>query len=381
MIRIEKDMASPGFLLLTPLAGGRKFLFAAFLIPLWLTATNAHDLNNSYTEIIVAPDSLQLAVTFDVTDLARGFALDADSDQAVAREEIMAKTAEIFAYVETHVALAVNFSPIQLERRKSWPTQDEFGNIFISFLFVKKLAGLPAEVLLSADFFEKFGAQHKNLVKIAVGEKIEPAVLSQDSPRQRFVIGGAMSLSAQIGQFIKLGIEHIFLGYDHLMFLFALIVIGGRFADLVKIVTAFTVAHSITLILAALEILKLPPQIIESGIALSIAYVAAENFVIAQSNHRWMLTFTFGLIHGFGFANVLRDLGLPTTGLVPSLLAFNVGVEIGQLCIVALFLPLTLWMAKQKFQRRVVFAFSSVIFLFGLGWFVERAFGLAFMPL
>jgi hypothetical protein len=361
--------------------GGRQCLAVAFLMALWSNAARAHDLNNSYSEIIVTSDSLQLAVTFDITDLARGFVLDANGNQAVEREEILAEAPEMLAYIDAHVTLAVNFTPVKLEHRKTWPTQDDFGNVFVSFLFVQKLTGLPAEISWSVDFFEKFGAQHKNLLKVAVGEKVEPAVLSQGSPRQRFIIGGAMPLSAQIGQFVKLGIEHIFLGYDHIMFLFALIVIGGRLGNLVKIVTAFTLAHSLTLILAALEILKLPPQIIESGIALSIAYVAAENFVIAQSNHRWILTFIFGLIHGFGFANVLRDLGLPTSGLVPSLLAFNVGVEIGQLCIVAALFPLTLWMTHKKFQRQIVFGFSSVILLFGLGWFFERAFGLAFMPL
>ncbi len=362
---------------LTP-KGGRFVLFLLLICP---AAVGAHDLNSSYTAIVVTPDSLQAVFTFDLSDLNRNFAIDADHDQNVTRDELLAAMPAIYDFVEQHTAVAVNFSPAELERRPGGFNQDDFGNIFINFNFAKKLTGLPAEISLNLDFFDKFGGQHKNLAKIVAGEQIQQAVFSKDSPRQRFVIGGKVSLFNQIGTFTKLGIEHIFLGYDHIMFLFALIVIGGRFVNLVKIVTAFTVAHSITLILAALEILKLPSQIIETGIALSIAYVAAENFVISQADHRWILTFVFGLVHGFGFANVLRDLGLPTTGLVPSLLAFNVGVEIGQLCIVAVFFPLTLWLAKRKFQRQVVFTFSSVILLFGLGWFVERAFNLSFMPL
>jgi hypothetical protein len=344
-------------------------------------AAGAHDLNSSYTAIVVTPDSLQAVFTFDLSDLKRNFAIDTDHDQNVSRDELLAAMPEIYKYVEQHVALAVNFAPAELAQRAGGFTQDDFGNVFINFNFAKTLTGLPAEISLNLAIFDKFGGQHKNLAKIVVGEQIQQAVFSPESPRQRFAIGGKVSLFSRIGAFIKLGVEHIFLGYDHLMFLFALIVIGGRLANLVKIVTAFTVAHSLTLILAALEILKLPSQIIETGIALSIAYVAAENFVISQAGHRWMLTFIFGLVHGFGFANVLRDLGLPASGLVPSLLAFNVGVEIGQLCIVAVFFPLTLWLAKRRFQRQVIFAFSSVILLFGLGWFVERAFHLSFMPL
>jgi hypothetical protein len=366
---------------LTPRAG--TFIFFSLLICAVFIAApaGAHDLNSSYTAVVVTPDSLQAAFTFDLSDLNRNFGIDTDHDENITRDELLAAMPAISDYVEQSVALAVNFSPAELERRPGGFTQDDFGNIFINFNFGKKLNGLPAEISLNIDFFKKFGEQHKNLAKIVVGEQIQQAVFSSENPRQRFAIGGKVSLLNQIGEFTKLGIEHIFLGYDHIMFLFALIVIGGRLANLIKIVTAFTVAHSITLILAALEVLKLPSTIIESGIALSIAYVAAENFVIAQADHRWMLTFIFGLVHGFGFANVLRDLGLPATGLVPSLLAFNVGVEIGQLCIVAVFFPLTLWLARKKFQRQVVFAFSSVILLFGLGWFVERTFHLSFMPL
>ncbi len=366
-------------------------LFRSYRIPIFLAhllwsvlATSnagAHDLNSSYSAIVVTPDSLQAVFTFDLSDLNKHFHLDTNGDTNIERDELLAAMPAIYDYVEAHTTIAINFSPTKLERGAGGFNKDDFGNVFINFNFVKNLSALPAEISLQVDFFEKFGGQHKNLVKVVAGEQTEQAVFSEENQRQRFKIGGKVSLFAQIGEFIKLGVEHIFLGYDHIMFLFALIVIGGRLMNLVKIVTAFTIAHSITLILAALEILKLPPQIIETGIALSIAYVAAENFVIAQSDHRWILTFIFGLVHGFGFANVLRDLGLPTTGLMPSLLAFNVGVEIGQLCIVAIFFPITLWIAKQKFQRKVVWAFSSVILLFGLGWFVERAFGFAFMPL
>ena len=165
------------------------------------------------------------------------------------------------------------------------------------------------------------------------------------------------------------------------MFLLALIAVGGSLRNLIKIVSAFTVAHSIALCLAALEIVMLPSQWIEAGIALSIAYVALENFWLRKTDHRWMLTFAFGLVHGFGFANVLRELGLPTQGLITSLLSFNVGVEIGQVVIVGLLFPLILWLNRQIFQKQVVWGVSSLIFLFGIGWFVERVFELEYMPI
>jgi hypothetical protein len=121
---------------------------------------------------------------------------------------------------------------------------------------------------------------------------------------------------------------------------------------------------------------------VESGIALSIAYVAAENLFRDEAKRRWILTFCFGLVHGFGFANVLRELGLPKKGLVLSLLGFNVGVEIGQVCIVAALFPAVIWLGKRPrpFRRRVVTIASCAVLAFGAGWFVERAFGLEFMP-
>ena len=212
---------------------------------------------------------------------------------------------------------------------------------------------------------------------------MEAFVVSADEP----VLGIGLaawdreSLWAQGARFLVLGVEHIFLGYDHVLFLLALIVVGSRLGTLVKIVTAFTVAHSVTLILAALEWVSLPSRLVESGIALSIAWVAAENFWLRRFDHRWVLTFFFGFVHGFGFANVLRDLGLPSRGLVSSLLAFNVGVEVGQVAIVTLVLPLILWSARRPSHLRVVQAVSAVILLFGSGWLVERVLDLDYMPM
>ena len=144
---------------------------------------------------------------------------------------------------------------------------------------------------------------------------------------------------SHVWQFFRLGVEHIWLGYDHVLFLLSLILIVDRFGQLVKIVTSFTVAHTVTLILSALKVVSLPRDMVEIAIAATIIYTALENFWIhpgdAASRRRWMLAFGFGLIHGFGFAAVLRELGLPSTGLIRCLLSFNVGVEFGQLVIVA----------------------------------------------
>lgn len=181
---------------------------------------------------------------------------------------------------------------------------------------------------------------------------------------------------ATFGGFFRLGIEHILTGYDHLVFLFALLLVGGRWRALLAVVTAFTVAHSITLGLAALNVFSLSPQIIEPAIALSIAYVGVENFFVKNPDKRWLLTFPFGLIHGFGFAGALSEIALPRPQVPSALLAFNLGVESGQLAVVAVALPAILFLRKKTwFIEYGVRALSGVVVLAGLGWFVQRVFG------
>ncbi|NIO38848.1 MAG: hypothetical protein GTO41_00800 [Burkholderiales bacterium] len=164
-----------------------------------------------------------------------------------------------------------------------------------------------------------------------------------------------------------------------------MIVLGRRFWPLFKVVTAFTVAHSITLTLAVLQIVTLPPALVEALIAASIVYVAAENFFVHDIRHRWWLTFAFGLVHGFGFASVLRDYGLPQDALGLALFSFNVGVEVGQLLIVAaavIVWRVGFWLSgvlghqvTEQGERRVSLLISGLVLIAGLYWLVQRLFG------
>jgi hydrogenase/urease accessory protein HupE len=183
-----------------------------------------------------------------------------------------------------------------------------------------------------------------------------------------------------IVRYTKAGIEHIFLGYDHIAFLAAVVLWARRLWPVIKVVTAFTVAHSITLSLAALDIVRIPSSIIEPAIAASIVYVAAENFLSRDVDKRWRDTFCFGLIHGFGFASALQEFGLPREALVPALASFNLGVEIGQIAIVSLVVPALLGMDRVLTPSRraptrpafAVYALSAVIIGLGSHWFLDR---------
>ncbi|WP_171654595.1 HupE/UreJ family protein [Paenibacillus foliorum] len=172
--------------------------------------------------------------------------------------------------------------------------------------------------------------------------------------------------------YVNLGLEHIITGYDHLLFLFSLIIISQRFSNVLKIVTAFTIAHSITLTLAALGYIPLYPKWVESGIALTIAYVAIENFFVKTSKWRWLLTFGFGLIHGLGFASSISQIGFDRTYSAVSLISFNVGIELGQLAVVGIVLPLLLKYRSRKEYKYFFNAASACTLIIALYWFVER---------
>ncbi|MGA2018485.1 MAG: HupE/UreJ family protein [Opitutaceae bacterium] len=177
--------------------------------------------------------------------------------------------------------------------------------------------------------------------------------------------------------FLRLGVAHIWTGYDHLLFLFGLLAVCRSFRSIVAIISCFTVAHSITLALATLDVVNLPSRFVEPMIAASISYVGIENLLRrgAEPVGRWALTFAFGLIHGFGFASVLKELGVGSNGhgLAVPLLSFNIGVEIGQITIAAIVLPIVWQLRKNPaFIRRGIPVLSGLVAAAGLYWFLER---------
>jgi nickel/cobalt transporter (NicO) family protein len=178
----------------------------------------------------------------------------------------------------------------------------------------------------------------------------------------------------QIGNFVGLGIEHILTGYDHVLFLISLLLLGGGIKYLLKVVTAFTVAHSITLSLAVLNLVAIPPRLVESAIALTIVYVAAENFWRKDLKGRWLITFMFGLIHGLGFAGILKEINIPLSQLPLSLASFNIGVEIGQIFIVSVAFMLLHKFMKPAWQLKLRYLVSAGVIAMGIYWFWERTF-------
>ncbi len=238
----------------------------------------------------------------------------------------------------------------------------------------------PLEIRVA--FFADLPEDHRHAAHLQAGEASADDVLYRrhdaaslsvaDAAAQSPGPLGTGTLARMLGM-VRMGVEHILTGYDHLVFLFGLVVVGGRWRSLLAVVTAFTVAHSLTLAIAALGVWTPPARLVEPAIALSIAYVGVENFFLRSADGRWRITFPFGLLHGFGFASALRDIALPRAEVPTALLSFNVGVEVGQLTVLAALLPLLAWMRRSNVFASVgVRALSAAIAAMGAVWFVAR---------
>jgi hydrogenase/urease accessory protein HupE len=252
----------------------------------------------------------------------------------------------------------------------------------VGFLLVySKPAG--EKLRFDADFLRKLPAGHRTTLTLKdADEKVlrTQILTSANNFLEMPVVGSPSAATADqpssFWSFLKLGLEHILTGYDHLLFLFGLLLACRRFSTAVRIITCFTLAHSLTLGLAALNVVSLPGLIVEPLIAASIVFVGIENIVRRdEPRWRWALTFVLGLVHGFGFAGALKEAGLGSNGpalLVP-LFSFNFGVELGQVAVAALLLPI-LWKlsGNSVFEKYGRTALSAAIALAGLYWFVTR---------
>ncbi len=358
----------------------------------------AHNPDTSYVRVKIEPDKIETRLTYDVFTLLKITPLDDNRDGQLQRSELAAHAPRIAEFLRSKIGLAISEDDESADLGQYvgflWPpdvgeaiagVDFHSANGLIHFDFTREVPEPPEVVAIAFGFFDVFTERHTVLgVFECQGDKYETSFTSfedsfeYDTGFEPSKPQTQHTLSERLWRFFKMGVEHIFLGYDHICFLIALIVVS-KFREIVKIVTSFTIAHSITLILATLEVVHLDTRLIETCIAATIVYVALENLWVKDTRHRWWLTFFFGLIHGFGFANVLREMGLPKIGLIRCLLSFNLGVECGQLVIATLLLPLAYGLNHWKYGRNVAMGISVLLAAFGTAWFIDRAFGLELM--
>jgi hydrogenase/urease accessory protein HupE len=339
---------------------------AALIVGLLVAAqASAHQQGISYSDVRVGEHQAAFDLVLSTHDLA----LDVDGDGTVTAPEVQNRLKRLQRLFDGALTVEANgvACPLTLEDFALDP------NEAVRF----HLRGpcpdaLPVRVVVRLGALTTVDGQ--NLAKIRVGDVVAEHIFTRTD--SEVVIGTAAgALWPTFRRFFLLGVEHIATGYDHILFLLALLLVGGGLRALVAIITAFTVAHSVTLSLAVLDVVQLPSRFVESAIALSIAWVALENLVLDRVRGRWRITFFFGLIHGFGFASILREMHLPREGLIASLLAFNLGAEAGQLVVVLVTYPLVVAIERGPHRRLFVGLASGAILVMALWWFSERAFG------
>lgn len=370
--------------------GGLILCLLALLALGTAAPASAHKASDSY--LVLDVNGRQVAGQWDIAlrDIDFALGLDVDGDGRITWGELRARHAEIAAWALGRLALQRGGA---CALQVSAHLVDEHTDGGYAVL---RLAGdcPAAQGALTLDYRLLFDidALHRGLLRLALDGTPHTAVLSPDNASQAFQ-GRQASPGSAFRQYLIEGIWHIWIGFDHILFLLSLLLpvvlvrtaVGWRgvanfpvaLREVLWVVTAFTAAHSITLSLAALRVVELPSRWVESAIAASVVLAAANNLWPLVERRRWAVAFGFGLIHGFGFASVLADLGLPAESLVLSLLGFNLGVEAGQLAIVAAFLPLAYTLRGTGFYRLGVFGGGSLLTMaMALIWLAERAFNL-----
>ena len=344
-------------------------------------AAQAHQINLTNARLVVLPDrtvDVEIAMKGSDADRVAGTKVFDDATGLVQPAALAAASASIGAYIARHTAvLGKDGASCRPGAAKVAPDGD---GVVVRIPWF--CAGIADPLRYRSTVLTDVSPDARQVVLIGAGPDAAQDLL--DASRTETMLTAAPPTLLQvIGRYTEAGIEHIFLGYDHIAFLAAVVLWARRLWPVVKVVTAFTIAHSITLSLAALDIVRIPSSIIEPAIAASIVYVAAENFLSRDIDRRWRDTFCFGLIHGFGFASALQEFGLPRSALVPALASFNIGVEIGQIAIVSLVVPALLAMDRLLAPSRraaaepirpafAVYAISAVIIGLGTYWFLAR---------
>jgi hydrogenase/urease accessory protein HupE len=350
-----------------------QFIALALALALAPICAQAHTTKLSSAQITLTGHGAETTLLVNGADLEAAIgATLTDASAQVSPARLQASQATITDYVAARARISNSAGATCSYSRRTLIAEAEHVKLTLSW----KCPPMTGTLIYRSTLFNELDPATRQMVTVR-GDATRLALLSVASP-QIVLASTTASWSTVFVHYLIAGVEHIAIGYDHIAFLVAVILWGRRLWPLVGVITAFTLAHSITLSLAVLEVVSPPPQWVEIAIALSIVYVAAENFFVRDLRRRWMITVAFGLVLGFGFAGVLREYGIPRDALAPALAAFNIGVELGQLAIVvAALLALRVLETQIRVLRpapspRLVYPISAVVLGLGLYWTALR---------
>jgi hydrogenase/urease accessory protein HupE len=351
----------------------KRILLAGLLVCSLIQTASAHPVPFSFLDFYLSSKGLEATLVLHDFDLAHDLGIN-PPERLQNPEFVVERAASIRALLESRLQVFVDGRPMTPQ----WGAPEvllDRQSVRMEMRF--PLTSLPGAVGVSTIMFP-YDPNHQTFVNFYEdGEITRQVILNRFNIRVDHVTGTRQGALSVIARFVPEGIHHILIGPDHLLFLIGLLLMGGTLRRLLLVVTAFTIAHSITLSLAALDIFTPPARIIEPAIALSIVYVGFDNLLVKGGRDvRAWIAFAFGFIHGFGFANVLREMDLPRRALGWSLFSFNFGVEIGQALVVIIVASgLAALRARSEWAgKKVALAGSVVVILAGAYWFVQRVF-------
>jgi HupE / UreJ protein len=372
---------------------------AALAVTFWAVTASAHNPSKSYLSLSLESNQLTGQWDIPLRDLQTVVPLELDSDGIVTWEKLHARFPAIAAYALAHLKISIGGMPATMRVTATDPAVEEFSDgSYLELPFTVDMpATKPAERLaIDYELFFDVNSLHRGLLRLETNGITQSAVFTPDHRAQEFELS-APTPGRQFLAFLREGVWHIWTGYDHILFLVALLLPSvlqreaGRwrevaafrpaFMNILKIVTAFTVAHSLTLSLATLGIVRLPSRLTESTIAASVVLAAANDLWPIVRERGWIVAFGFGLVHGFGFATALSDLGLVHGAMFLTLVGFNLGVEVGQLAIVGVFLPVAFGLRRMWVYQVPLLRLGSVVIMLVAGtWLAERVFDFKVLP-
>jgi hypothetical protein len=350
------------------------WLLGLSIVLLLAVPSQAHWADLAVAEIQIMAKDVELNLTVP-TGLLTQF--DDDKNQRLSLEEITKHQSDIQKILDAKIRLTAdgtkpNRAIVSAGTVQKIPTNlNASPNTHSNLLLQYSWAEPVSQLQMHYELFVPGVNTARCLAQVRQGDRIDNLVFTPDAPNAALIDA---PIAQQITGFIKLGLEHIWTGYDHILFLISLLMLGGELGYLLKVVTAFSISHSFTLFLAAFNLISLPSRWVEIAIALSIAYVASENLWRKQPQARWQLAFGFGLIHGMGFSSVLGELDLPRTNLLTSLASFSIGIELGQFAIVFAAYLLLSYLRKFPWDLTIRRLISVGVIIMSAIWFWERAF-------
>jgi len=373
----------------------RRILLPGLMLVAAASNAFAHKPSDAYLTLRTTRTNLVCEWHLALRDLQEVVDLDANEDGVITWDELRLKQQAVSGYAFARLSFRQGARAGRAIATGFLVDNHSDGAYAVLRFAVADIDALAGFEICYDAFFD-MDPSHRGLIRVDADGVEQSSVFGPTTRTQRFDLTRRESLKL-LPTFIKEGVWHIWGGYDHVLFLLALLLPGvlrrgaggwvpldtakTAYTNVLKIVTAFTLAHSLTLSLAALGVVRLPERVVESAIAASVVLAALNNIVPFFAERGWMVAFGFGLIHGFGFANALRDLGLRQGRLALTLFGFNSGVELGQLVIVALFLPVAFALRHLLFYRLMVLRVGSVaIMAIAAAWFAERLFDFKCLP-